>query len=151
MPRSQTRDHPWYHQEKIHTTWSQNSRTYHNKATSSLFLSEMIAELERTLSTTLQNKDGTLKPSNEWDQQFSMNPQQQIRLLRTDINKLGQINLSDKIVTIESHVDKTKPVHFTWRLPKIPVTPELRSLCDPTVSQQRPRKMQNTDCAQNDH
>ena len=38
-------------------------------ATSSLFLGKMIAKLERTLSTALQNKYHTQNPHKQWDKQ----------------------------------------------------------------------------------
>ena len=52
---------PWYSEEETQNTDGHTTAITQSKATSSLFLSKMIAKLEKTQRTTLQNKDPTQK------------------------------------------------------------------------------------------
>ena len=56
------------------------------KAASSLLLGEMIAKLERTLNTKLQDKDQHKKHT-QWEQQQIMNKKKQKHRLRTDFSR----------------------------------------------------------------
>ena len=57
----------WHREEETQNTDSNN--TMISKATSSLFLSKMIAELERKPRTTPHNKGPTLNPKHKGGQQ----------------------------------------------------------------------------------
>ena len=77
-----------YHNHRLQTNprHSKNRQPQHNlrKATSSLFLSKMIAKPERTPRTTPQNQGHNKKPHIEWEQQQTMNKQQQNHHPRID-------------------------------------------------------------------
>ena len=75
----------WHREEESKNGKSDMTfKTLQSKATISLFLSNMIAKLERTQSTAKQNKGIRLNPHKQWEQQQTMNIQQQNRHLRTD-------------------------------------------------------------------
>ena len=73
---------PWQREEESQTIYSNNK----SKATSSLFLFNMIAKLERTQSNAQQNKDKTQNPHKQWEahQTTEQQQQQQNHRLRTD-------------------------------------------------------------------
>ena len=91
-PQSHTRDQPMTPRGRVKERHSEHNKT---KATS-----EMIAKLERTQSTSKQNKDLKLNPHKQWGQQQTMNKQQQSRhTVRLDLSKSRrQKNRRDKII-----------------------------------------------------
>ena len=65
-----------------------------SKATSYLFLINMIVKLLRSLSSAQQNKDQSQNHNKEWEQQQTINQQQQRHRLRTDsgLSHCGSLN-----------------------------------------------------------
>ena len=74
----------------------------------------MIAKLERTQSTAKQNQDLTLNPNKKWEQQQTMNKQQQNYRLRTDSSRIhwgkgvALFNFTGQTFTLDSAAVKTQ-------------------------------------------